>query len=303
MRYFPIFCDMRGREVLVAGGGAVAANKVRLFAKTEARIRVVAASFNGEIQALAAEGRITAEAGDPQTANFGDAAMVIAATESAGDEIIAKRAADEGYLVNAVDKTELCTFITPSIVDRGKTVVAVGTEGAAPVLARRTRERIEALLPERLGELTDFIGRHRERLMALLPETPMRRAFWEKVVDGPIGADILAGRFDAAQEALEREFTRLAAGTDAPPVGRLHVVISPVEDDLLTLRDLRALHDADVIYHADGASEAALDKARRDAERVAVSGERELLKDRLRREAAPSGLRCVLLLPADDRSP
>src|SRR5690606_644120 len=133
------------------------------------------------------------EQADPALASFGGAVLVIAATESEADEEIARRAKAEGYLVNAVDKTELCSFITPSIVDRGKVVVAIGTEGAAPVLARRLRERIESLLPERLGALAALIGDNRERLEGVMPSVGDRRSFWEAVVDGSIAAELLAG--------------------------------------------------------------------------------------------------------------
>ena len=82
-------------------------------------------------------------------------------------------------------------------------VVAVGTGGASPVVARRVRERIEAMLPARIGDLAGFIGRWRKTIHGRIAEFPLRRRFWERVVDGPIGALVLAGRGDEAEAALK----------------------------------------------------------------------------------------------------
>jgi len=98
------------------------------------------------------------------------------------------RAKAVGLPVNVMDDLAHSTFIFPAIVDRGDVVVAVGTGGASPVVARRVRESIEAVLPARIGDLAAFIGRWRKAIHARIPEFPLRRRFWERVVDGPIGA-------------------------------------------------------------------------------------------------------------------
>jgi uroporphyrin-III C-methyltransferase/precorrin-2 dehydrogenase/sirohydrochlorin ferrochelatase len=96
------------------------------------------------------------------------------------------------------------TFIFPAIVDRGDVVVAVGTGGASPVVARRVRERIEAALPARIGDLASFIGGFRKAMHARIPEFRLRRRFWERVIDGPIGTLVLEGRKQDAEAALKR---------------------------------------------------------------------------------------------------
>jgi uroporphyrin-III C-methyltransferase/precorrin-2 dehydrogenase/sirohydrochlorin ferrochelatase len=113
------------------------------------------------------------------------------------------RARALGVPVNVMDDLAHSTFIFPAIVDRGDVVVAVGTGGASPVVARRVRERIEAALPARIGDLAAFIGRWRRQIHARIPEFPLRRRFWERVVDGPIGALVLAGRGEEAEAALK----------------------------------------------------------------------------------------------------
>src|ERR671935_91462 len=107
---------------------------------------------------------------------------------AAGDPLdaqIAARARRQRIPVNVVDRPELSSFIFPAIVDRGEVVVAIGTGGASPVLARRLRELIEAMLPARIGELAELIGRHRRRF-ATVPRALSPRRFWENIIAGPI---------------------------------------------------------------------------------------------------------------------
>jgi uroporphyrin-III C-methyltransferase/precorrin-2 dehydrogenase/sirohydrochlorin ferrochelatase len=302
MQYFPIFLDLDGRTVLVLGGGAPAATKLRLLAKTNARLRCVALNFHPEISALAAEGRVEAEHADPTTAAFAGAALVIAATGSSADTAIAVRARQEGILINAVDKPELCDFIMPAITDRGRVVVAIGTEGDSPVLARRIREQIEALLPEGLGTLAGFIGENRKRVADVLPDFGERRAFWEEVIDGPIGALSLSGKDSEAQEAVDAALNaRKLAGPDAAPA-RVTVIVSPKAPDDLTLRALRALQDADALLYAPDVPAVILDRARRDAQRVGLpaGADPELISETVMARAAGARRIICLLGPAAD---
>jgi uroporphyrin-III C-methyltransferase/precorrin-2 dehydrogenase/sirohydrochlorin ferrochelatase len=268
VRYFPIFLDLKDKTVSVFGGGDAAANKLRLFAKTEARLVCTALAFNPEIASMILSGRVAGRILDPAWASFGDAAVIIAATESEADATIAERAQSLGLLVNAVDKTSLCSFITPSIVDRSPVVVAVGTEGEAPVLARRVREKIETALPERLGDLARFIGRNRERAGEVFPDTPRRRKLWEDVVDGPVGSLMLEGEDGRAQSELDAMLDRVSVdGRSGPALHQVMVMIAPVEADDLTLKAFRSLQNADALFYDDLVPEAILERARRDAAR------------------------------------
>ena len=154
MRFFPVFLDLDHQPVLVVGGGEQAAQKIRLLAKTKARIRVLAPEPCAEIAGLAAAGAVTLE---PRPLAARDLAGVRLAYVALDDDAEAARAVAMGRAagvpVNAVDRQELCDFITPAIVDRDPVVVAIGTEGTAPVLARQIKARLEAMLPARLGGL------------------------------------------------------------------------------------------------------------------------------------------------------
>jgi uroporphyrin-III C-methyltransferase/precorrin-2 dehydrogenase/sirohydrochlorin ferrochelatase len=219
------------------------------------------------------------------------------------------RAKAVGIPVNVMDDLAHSTFIFPAIVDRGDVVVAIGTGGASPVVARRLRERIEAVLPARIGDLAGFIGRWRKLIHNRIPEFPLRRRFWERVVDGPIGALVLAGRQDEAEAALKdiSDPTAFAGGSASGRAeGSVTLVgAGPGDPDLLTVKALRALQDADVIFYDELVSPEILDRARRDASRVPVGrrvGKPGIGQDAINRlmiDAANSGQRVVRLKGGD----
>src|SRR5260370_6100045 len=229
----------------------------------------------------------------------------------AGDNgpLMSARAKAVGLPVNVMDDLSHSTFIFAAMGDRGDVIVAVGTGGASPVVARRLRERIEAMLPARIGDLASFIGRWRKLIHNRIPEFPLRRRFWERVVDGPIGALVLAGRKDEAEAALKdiRDPTAFAGGSvSGRPEARVTLVgAGPGDPDLLTIKALRSLQDADVIVHDELVSPEILDRARRDASRVPVGrrvGKPGIGQDDINRlmiEAARSGQRAVRLKGGD----
>jgi uroporphyrin-III C-methyltransferase/precorrin-2 dehydrogenase/sirohydrochlorin ferrochelatase len=218
------------------------------------------------------------------------------------------RAKAVGLPVNVMDDLQHSTFIFPAIVDRGDVVVAIGTGGASPVVARRVRERIELMLPARIGDLATFIGRWRKTIHGRIAAFPLRRRFWERVVDGPIGALVLAGRNDEAEAALKdiADPSAFAGAQAGRAEGRVTLVgAGPGDPDLLTIKALRALQDADVIFYDELVSPEVLDRARRDAARVPVGrrvgkpGIGQAAINRLLIDAAKSGQRAVRLKGGD----
>src|SRR5487761_1155653 len=186
MRFLPVFLDVREARVALVGSGSAAANKLRLLLSAGARVRWYAADRECAENRIADRpfGGVEISAADPRRADFSGFAAVIAAAGEGVDGEIAARARSLGIPVNVVDRPDLSSFISPAIVDRGEVVVAVGTSGASPVLARRLRERIEALAPARIGDLAALMGRFRRRAAQANRDA---RRFWEQVVDGPIG--------------------------------------------------------------------------------------------------------------------
>jgi uroporphyrin-III C-methyltransferase/precorrin-2 dehydrogenase/sirohydrochlorin ferrochelatase len=182
-----------------------------------------------------------------------------------------------GIAINAVDDPELSTFIFPAIIDRSPLIVAVSSAGHAPVLARRVRAQIEALLPGGLGALARFMGEHRAHVRQVLGRLA-RRAFWERVVAGPVATRVLEGDAAGAVTALHAEIrtSQLTSvpGSGSQPIGEVYLIgAGPGHPDLLTLRALQLLQQADVILYDRLVSDAVLQRARRDAQRIFVGKE------------------------------
>src|SRR5258705_4065252 len=204
MRFLPVFLDLRTGPVLLVGAGDLARAKLRLLAAAGAHVRWFATDGHHDVSGLeAADGaQIELAEGDPLTADLRGVIAILCA--GAGDVGVAMsaRAKAVGLPVNVMDDLSHSTFIFPAIVDRGDVVVAVGTGGTSPVVARRVRARIEAGLPARHRDLAALIGGFRKAMHARIPEFSLRRRFWERVIDGRIGALALAGRKDEAAKGL-----------------------------------------------------------------------------------------------------
>ena len=263
MKHFPIFLALAGRRVVLAGGGEAALAKLRLILKTEAHITVIAETAAPEIHAWAAQGRLTLL---PRAMEPGDAlcaALFYAAHEDdAEDARTAALAHRDGALVNIVDNLEDSQFITPAIVDRDPVTVAIGTEGAAPVLARAIKRDLEEKLPASLGALAR-IGKGFRKMADALPFGAPRRDFWADYYFNA-GPRAITGGEDAVKEALDTLLADHLAAKAKP--GHVDLVgAGPGDPDLLTMKARRALDKADVVIHDRLVTPEILELARREA--------------------------------------
>jgi len=247
MRNFPIFLDLRGRRVLVVGGGELAARKSAPLRLAGADI-VVAAKF------------------DPADL-AGCVLSVGAGADEADLQALSRAAQVAGIPVNVVDRPDLCSFITPAIVDRDPIAVAISSGGAAPVLARLIRARIETAVPPAFGRLAALADEFKADIRRRLPDLAARRRVLERLFTGRAADLTFAGRDDEARA----EFAAVLAG-DPPSGGMVFLVgAGPGPADLVTLRGQRLLGEADIVVHDDD-TQAVLDLARRDAERLLATG-------------------------------
>jgi uroporphyrin-III C-methyltransferase / precorrin-2 dehydrogenase / sirohydrochlorin ferrochelatase len=309
MRFLPVFLDLASGTVALVGSGPAALNKLRLLRAAGANVRWYSSSADVAEEVLLAStpvGRLELSFADPLQADYSEFVAVVSATGSALDEGVAARARARNIPVNVVDRPDLSTFVVPAVVDRGDVVVAIGTGGASPVLARRVREWIEAVLPARIGELAALLQRYRARFAAVRHKSVSPRRFWERVVDGPIAQVLLAGRTHAAEAALTRAINESALPQQGAENGIVYLVgAGPGDPDLLTLRALQVLQSADVVFYDDLVSETVLDRARRDAERAFVGkrkGQPGIGQDEINRrlvEAARRGHTVVRLKGGD----
>lgn len=264
MQHFPIFLAVAGRRVVVSGNGETALAKLRLLLKTEARVTVVGADPADGLRELAEAGRITLIARAMEAGDAICAALFYAANDDAAEDArVAAIARAEGALVNIVDNLEDSAFITPAIVDRDPVVVAIGTEGAAPVLARRIKADLEERLPASLGPLAR-IGKAFRRAAEVLPMGRKRRDFWADYYDraGPHALEV--GGEDAVRPALEVLLERHLRSPETE--GRVAFVgAGPGDPELLTLKARKALDAADVVIFDRLIAAPILELARREA--------------------------------------
>jgi uroporphyrin-III C-methyltransferase / precorrin-2 dehydrogenase / sirohydrochlorin ferrochelatase len=278
MDYLPVFLHIEDAPALVVGGGRVAARKIEWLLKARARVMVAAPELLPELAERVHRGELAHLPGLFEPGQLARVALVVAASADRDANAAVSRAARERHIpVNVVDSAELSTFIFPAIIDRSPIVVAVSSAGAAPVLARLLREQIEALLPARLAALARFLGARRAAVGRALG-APARRTFWERIVGGRTASELLAGNEAGAARAFAAELAaaRLAAGGSAGAVtpGEVYLIgAGPGDPDLLTLRALQLLQQADVILHDRLVPAAILERARRDAERIFVGKE------------------------------
>ncbi len=274
MNNFPAFMRLRGRRVVLAGGGEAAVAKARLLLAAGADLTVVAPDPAKELGAWGVEGKLRVENRRFRASDLRGAVLAIGANEDAAlDRRVAEAARRRGIPVNVVDRPELSDFIVPSIVDRGPVTVAISSDGASPVLARRLREQIEALVPANLDRLAEFLRSFRGAVKAKIDTFDGRRRFWEEVIDGPIARDVLAGHESRAREAMVSRINRPSEQPSLLPSETGHVAIvgaGPGDPELLTVKALRALQDADVVVHDRLVGEGVLELIRRDAERIYV---------------------------------
>ncbi len=270
MNYFPAFFDLTAQKVLIVGGGEVALRKLALLLRSGAKIIVVAPKILPEISELAAVGKIQAVEREFLPGDLDGARLVIVATSRrAVNRWIASLSEARGIPVNVVDDREASRFIVPALIDRDPVLVAISTGGTSPVLARRLRERLEALIPKRFGELALWLQALRRAARWRLRDTDARRRYFEHVVDGAAARRFVAGDTHGAESLAQQ----LLAQTSASPRESGEVTLvgaGPGDPELLTLKALRALQDADVILHDRLVPRAVLDMARRDARQICV---------------------------------
>jgi uroporphyrin-III C-methyltransferase / precorrin-2 dehydrogenase / sirohydrochlorin ferrochelatase len=270
----PVFLDLKGKRVLIAGGSDGVVWKAELLAAAGAQVTVLAPEPEQEliILAEASGGAITLLRRDWQPADLDGVWIALADCDSADEAArFAAAARSRGVLVNVIDQPAFCDFQFGAIVNRSPVVIGISTDGAAPILGQAIRRRIEAVLPNSLGAWGAAAKAVRGRLTTLLPSKAHRRRFWEKLVDVTF---ISQSEEDARLCEIERIAHETLAEKPAYRLGRVVIVgAGPGDPELLTLRAMRELQAADVIVYDRLVTPGVLELARREARRIAVGKE------------------------------
>jgi uroporphyrin-III C-methyltransferase/precorrin-2 dehydrogenase/sirohydrochlorin ferrochelatase len=302
MKYFPVFLDGNKINAMVVGGGDVAARKIELLLKATTNITIMSATVSNGVQRLINENKLNWLAHNYKAGFLEPMTLVIAATDDTSiNEQVYQEADAVKILANVVDQPELCTYITPSIIDRAPMLIAISSSGSAPILVRMLREQIEKILPRGYGRLADFSLKFRDHVKARVKGTPNRRAFWEKILRGSIGKNLLDGKTKLAEQQL------IASLKDqiAPPAGEIiFIQTKDGNPDNLTLSAHRALQFTDAVFYDQAVNVELIEYVRRDAEKYPQDiSSKIMLNYQHALELAKQGQQVIYLLAGEDELP
>ncbi|WP_445660962.1 siroheme synthase CysG [Acinetobacter sp. F16] len=268
MDIFPISLKLQQQPCLIVGGGHIAYRKAVLLAKAGAVIHVIAPEIEANLLEIvkACQGQYVQSAfsRDIPLRNY---RLVIAATNDKATNIQVFEACEaEKILVNSVDDPPHCRFMVPAIIDRSPLVVSIATNGTSPVLSRQIRTQFEAAIPHGMGKLADFSGKWRAAVKAKIENPDERRIFWEDLYASPLKEQVFNDNIAQANRLIEQALTEWKK-----PKGEVYLVgAGPGDPELLTLKALRLMQQADVIIYDRLVSPPILDLCRRDAEKIYV---------------------------------
>ncbi|HJF26945.1 MAG TPA: siroheme synthase CysG [Acinetobacter lwoffii] len=268
MDIFPISLKLQQQPCLIVGGGHIAYRKALLLQKAGAIIDVIAPEIETALLEI-----VQQSAGQYVQARFSadlplrQYRLVIAATDEADTNqqvFIACEA--ENVLVNSVDDPPHCRFMVPAIVDRSPLVISVATNGTSPVLSRQIRTQLEAVIPHGMGKLAEFSGKWRAAVKAKISNPDKRRIFWEDLYASPLKEHVFNDNLVQADRLIEQTLNEWQQ-----PKGEVYLVgAGPGDPELLTLKALRLMQQADVVIYDRLVSAPIMELCRRDAEKVYV---------------------------------
>jgi uroporphyrin-III C-methyltransferase/precorrin-2 dehydrogenase/sirohydrochlorin ferrochelatase len=268
MDLFPISLKLQQQRCLIVGGGKIAYRKAQLLVKAGAIVDVIAPQIEDALLSLVQASQGQAQSIDfPAQLDLSGYRLVIAATDQAQiNQRIYQLAEQQQVLVNAVDDPPHCNFMVPAIIDRSPILISVASNGTSPVLSRQIRTQLESLLPHGLGQLAAFSGRWRARVKAQIKNPEKRRIFWEELYASPVKELLFQGNLAAAEALMTQALSEWQI-----PSGEVYLVgAGPGDPELLTLKALRLMQQADVVIYDRLVSQPILELCRRDAEKIYV---------------------------------
>ncbi|TCB38128.1 uroporphyrinogen-III C-methyltransferase [Acinetobacter sp. ANC 4910] len=268
MEIFPISLKLQQQPCLIVGGGRIAYRKAVLLAKAGAILDVIAPEIEPDLLTLLeqTQGQYIAE-DFRQQVNLRDYRLVIAATNDAFvNQQVFEACEAEKVLVNSVDDPPHCRFMVPAIIDRSPLIISVASNGTSPVLSRQIRTQLETLIPHGMGKLAQFSGKWRATVKQKIINPDERRIFWEDLYASPLKEQVFNGNEAEADQLIEQALQEWKT-----PKGEVYLVgAGPGDPELLTLKALRLMQQADVVIYDRLVSQPIMDLCRRDAEKIYV---------------------------------
>jgi len=274
MRYFPLFMDLANKPVLVIGGGEVASRKVEALVKTKANVLIVSPVLSSYLHSLVTQGICNWQNAfyDESQLDLLPFCQVWATTDDSElNHSIYHDAKRRHYFVNVVDDLPYCDFITPAMISRGRIQVAISSGGASPVLIRNMRKTFETILPQNLGLLAEFGAKKRKEIKLTLDTVELRRKFWEVFFDDSRVKQ--ATHMDELDNLYDDMIHRQTVSSLEE-----HWVLIEKNVELLSIKALNCMQQAEIIFHSEHACQDYLELCRRDAEREQYKNKKELLE-------------------------
>ncbi len=273
MEYLPINIKLKDQLVLVLGGGSVAIRKIKSLLAVDAKVICISLSFHQDIAELAKSKQLTSIKHDLTDLKlldtFKKTRLIISATDKTQINLaVFNYGKTNNILINTVDQQDMCDFITPAIVDRSPVVIAISSEGSAPVLARIIKQKIEFLLPFNLGNLATKARNLRTKIKKRIPDFNNRRRFWERYFEwSHQSKSVIQSKFKAADKNAISEIINSVNNTK----GKVSLVgAGPGDPELLTLKAIKVLQTADVVLHDHLISNEIISMIRKDADLIDV---------------------------------
>lgn len=268
MDIFPISLKLQQQRCLIVGGGHIALRKATLLAKAGAIIDIVAPEIEEQLLQL-----VTTTNGQHFVEVFSEKflstpyRLVIAATNDPQvNKTVYEQCEVRNLLVNSVDDIPHCRFMVPAIIDRSPLVISVASNGTSPVLSRQIRTQLETSIPHGMGKLAEFSGKWRNQVKEKISNPDERRIFWENLYASPLKEQVFNDNLDVANSMLEQALQEWKA-----PKGEVYLVgAGPGDPELLTLKALRLMQQADVVIYDRLVSQPILELCRRDATKIYV---------------------------------
>ena len=268
MDFLPISLKLHKQPCLIVGGGAIANRKAQLLAKAGAIITVIAPKIQDDLLALVhkTQGQYIASEFQAEFALQNYRLVVAATNQQAVNAMIYTLCEEQNVLVNSVDDAPHCRFMLPAIIDRSPLMIAVASNGTSPVLTRQLRTQLESTIPHELGRLAEFSGKWRSTVKEQIKTANERRIFWENLYASPLREQVFSGQMIQADHMITE-----ASKHWTKPKGEVYLVgAGPGDPELLTLKALRLMQQADVIIYDRLVSAPILELCRRDAEKIYV---------------------------------
>lgn len=268
MDIFPISLKLQQQPCLIVGGGHIAYRKAVLLHKAGAVIHVIAPDIDANLLQLVEESQGQyIQALYPAQIQLNDYRLVIAATDDyAVNTQVFEDCEALKILVNSVDDPPHCRFMVPAIVDRSPLVISVASNGTSPVLSRQIRTQLETSIPHGMGKLAEFSGKWRAAVKAKISNPDERRVFWEDLYASPLKEQVFHDNLTEADSLIEQALAEWKT-----PKGEVYLVgAGPGDPELLTLKALRLMQQADVVIYDRLVSPAIMELCRRDATKIYV---------------------------------